>query len=77
MSFLTKFSLRLLIGLVALAVTMIASPWGGRTLGEFPLWVIAWVSSMVSYLALAGPICGIAEAAKEAKEEKEEKDKYE
>lgn len=72
MSFLTKFRLRLLIGLVALAVTMIASPWGGRTLGEFPLWVIAWVSSMVSYLALVGPIIGIAEAAKEAKEDKDE-----
>ena len=68
MSFLKKFRLRLLIGLVALAVTMIASPWGGRTLGEFPLWVIAWVSSMVSYLALADPIIGIAEAAKEEKD---------
>lgn len=71
MSFLTKFRLRLLIGLVALAVTMIASPLGGRTLGEFPLWVIAWVSSMVSYLALAGPIIGIADAAKEAKDKDE------
>ena len=69
MSFLRKFRLRLLIGLVALAVTMIASPWGGRTLGEFPLWVIAWVSSMVSYLALVGPIIGIAEAAKEKSDE--------
>lgn len=69
MSFLRKFRLRLLIGLVALAVTMIASTWGGRTLGEFPLWVIAWVSSMVSYLALVGPIIGIADAAKEKSDE--------
>lgn len=69
MSFLRMFRLRLLIGLVALAVTMIASPLGGRTLGEFPLWVISWVSSMVSYLALVGPINGIAEAVKEKNDE--------
>ena len=69
MSFLRRFRIRLLIGLVALAVTMIASPLGGRTMGEFPLWVIAWVSSIVSYLALAGPINGIAEAAKEKSDE--------
>ena len=71
MSILTKLRLRLIIGLVALVVTMIASPWGDKMLGEFPLGIISWVSSMVSYLALAGPINGIAQAAKEEKDKDE------
>lgn len=71
MSFSRKLRLRLIIGLVAIGVTMIASPFGGRMLGEFPLWVIAWVSSMVSYFALVGPIIGLAKVAKEKNEEEE------
>lgn len=48
---------------------MIASPFGERMLVEFPLWVIAWISSMVSYITLVGPITGIAQAAEKMNEE--------
>lgn len=69
MRFLRKLRFRLIIGLVAIGVTMTASPLGGRMLGEFPLWIISWVSSMVSFIALTDPILGLAQAAKKAAKE--------
>lgn len=67
-----KIRIKLTVGMIALTLCMFTSCLGGRTIGEFPLWVIPWVLSMIAYGTLYGPATGILAAAKECEREKDD-----
>ena len=73
MSIEKKIRIKLTVGMIAVTLCMFSSVWGGRTIGEFPLWVIPWVLSMIAYGTLYGPVTAILKAAKECEREKDDK----
>lgn len=72
MSIEKKIRIKLTVGMIAVTLCMFTSCWAGRTIGEFPLWVIPWVLSMIAYGTMFGPVMGILEAAKECEREKDD-----
>lgn len=74
MSIEKKIRIKLAVGMFAVTLCMFSSCFAGRTIGEFPAWVITWVLSMIAYGTLIGPVKGIMQAAKECEREKDEED---
>lgn len=72
MSIEKKIRIRLTVGMIALMLCMFSSVFARTTIGEFPMWVITWVLSMIAYGTLLEPINGILQAAKECEREKDE-----
>lgn len=58
--------------MIALTLCMFSSVFARMTIGEFPMWVIPWVLSMIAYGMLVGPVTGIMAAAKECEREKDD-----
>ena len=65
MSIEKKIRIKLTAGMIALTLCMFSSVFARMTIGEFPMWVIPWVLSMIAYGMLVGPVTGIMAAAKE------------
>lgn len=72
MSIEKKIRIKLTVGMIAVTLCMFTACFAGRTIGEFPLWVIPWVLSMIAYGTMFGPITAILEAAKECEREKDD-----
>lgn len=72
MSIEKKIRIRLTVGMIALMLCMFSSVFARTTIGEFPMWVITWVLSMIAYGTLLEPINGILRAAKECEHEKKD-----
>lgn len=72
MSIEKKIRIKLTVGMIAVTLCMFTASFAGRTIGEFPLWVIPWVLSMIAYGTMLGPVTAILEAAKECEREKDD-----
>lgn len=72
MSIEKKIRIKLTVGMIAVTLCMVTACFAGRTIGEFPLWVIPWVLSMIAYGTMLGPVTAILEAAKECEREKDD-----
>ena len=72
MSIEKKIRIKLTVGMIAVTLCMLTTSFAGYTIGEFPLWVIPWVLSMIAYGTLLEPVKGILQAAKECEREKDE-----
>lgn len=72
MSIEKKIRIKLTVGMIALTLCMFSSVFARMTIGEFPMWVITWVLSMIAYGTLLEPVKGILQAAKECEREKDE-----
>ena len=72
MSIEKKIRIKLTVGMIAVTLCMLTTSFAGYTIGEFPLWVIPWVLSMIAYGTLLEPINGILRAAKECELEKKD-----
>lgn len=72
MSIEKKIRIKLTVGMIAVTLCMFTACFAGRTIGEFPLWVIQWVLSMIAYGTMFGPVTAILEAAKECEREKDD-----
>lgn len=72
MSIEKKIRIKLTVGMIAVTLCMFAACFAGHTIGEFPLWVILWVLSMIAYGTLYGPVTAILKAAKECEREKDD-----
>ena len=67
-----KIRIKLTVGMIAMTLCMFTSSFAGHTIGEFPLWVIPWVLSMIAYGTLYGPVTAIIAVAKECEREKDD-----
>lgn len=67
-----KIRIKLTVGMIALTLCMFSSVFARMTIGEFPMWVITWVLSMIAYGTLVGPVTGIIAVAKECEREKDD-----
>lgn len=69
-----KIRNKMKVGMIAMTLCMFTSSFAGHTIGEFPLWVIPWVLSMIAYGTLCGPVTAILAlaAAKECEREKDD-----
>ena len=72
MSIEKKIRIKLTVGMIALMLCMFSSGFARTPIGEFPMWVITWVLSMIAYGTLLEPINGILRAAKECELEKKD-----
>ena len=73
MSIKKMIRIKLTVGMIAVTLCMFTVCFAGCNIGEFPLWVIPWVLSMIAYGTLYGPVTGILAAAKECEREKDDR----